>query len=333
MMVKLPPIPSRDRGGSFTLNNPDDGSPIKDMFTLGDALLLITEKCTYRMQVADQIDPERKNPALPHNVHQKLFDHGTNSELFCNTLLLAKIMFRKEFLKIDVERARQLAFEALSELVPMNETAISFKSAEQAVIEKLQHLRRKDVSLALPSVGNIMIQCKTFMQKADHFAGALLGIVRLFYPKKKRMNWDDFHHIVKAKYGEDDNFYKVVTMTTPLLKLVRNARDCLEHHNKGVITKDFALEQDGTIAPPTIEINFRQSTQRRCSISMFMDEAAKALLNTFEMVVVHLCSKHMQPFAGMPIVVGLLPEDYRMAWRVRFGYGMYDQNGQFIPVG
>jgi hypothetical protein len=290
-------------------------------------------KNAYRMQVADQIDPERKNPALPHNVHQKLFDHGTNSELFCNTLLLAKIMFRKEFLKIDVERARQLAFEALSELVSMNETALLFNSAEQAVIEKLQHLQRRDSSLALPSVGNIRTHCKTFMQKANHLAGALLGIVRLFYPKKKRMNWDDFCQFVKATYGEDDNFYKVVTMTTPLLKLVRNARDCLEHHNKGVITKDFALEQDGTIAPPTIEIDFRQSTQNRCSISMFMDEATKVLLNTFEMVVVHLCSKHVQPFAGMPIAVGLLPENYRTAWRVRFGYGMYDQNGQFIPMG
>jgi hypothetical protein len=164
------------------------------------------------------------------------------------------------------------------------------------------------------------------MQKADHFAGALLGVVRLFYPKKKRMNWDDFHQIVNATYGEDDNFCKVVTMTTPLLTLVRNARDCLEHHNKGVITKDFVLEQDGTIAPPTIEIDFRQSTQHRCSISMFMDEAAKALLNTFEMIVVHLCSKHVQPFAGMPIVVSLLPENYRTVWRVRFGYGMYDQD-------
>ncbi len=60
------------------------------MFTLGDTLLFATEKCTYRLQVADQIDPDRKNPSLPHNVQQKIFDHGTGSELLCNTLLLAK---------------------------------------------------------------------------------------------------------------------------------------------------------------------------------------------------------------------------------------------------
>ena len=57
-----------------------------------------------------------------------------------------------------------------------------------------------------------------------------------------------------------------------------------------------------------------------------MEETKKALLNSFEMIVVHLCSKHLQPFAGMPIVVALLPENYRTTWHVRFGYGMYYQD-------
>jgi hypothetical protein len=112
IMAELPPMPQRDAAGRFEINNPDDGTPIKEMFALGGALLFITEKCTYRMQVADQIDPERKNPALPHNVTQKIFDHGISSEILCNTLLLARVMFRKEMLKIDIDRAMQLAFDA-----------------------------------------------------------------------------------------------------------------------------------------------------------------------------------------------------------------------------
>jgi hypothetical protein len=130
-MTKRPPIPARDSGGRFELNNPHDGTPIKEMFTLGDALLMITEKCTYRMQVADQIDPERTNPALPHNVVQKIFDHGTRSEILCNTLILAKVMFREEMLAIDTEKAKQLAFEALGDLMAMDEAVQAFKEAEQ----------------------------------------------------------------------------------------------------------------------------------------------------------------------------------------------------------
>jgi hypothetical protein len=56
---------------------------------------MITEKCTYGMQVADQIDRERTNPNLPANFQQKLFDLGTTSDLLCRTLLHAKVMFRQ----------------------------------------------------------------------------------------------------------------------------------------------------------------------------------------------------------------------------------------------
>ena len=331
-MPKMPSILSRDPAGSFSLNNPDDGTPIKEMFALGDGLLFVTEKCTYRMQVADQIDPDRKNPALPHNVQQKIFDHGTESLLLCNTLLLSKVMFRKEFLKVDVDRGMAFAFDALGELIAMHEAAEEFKAAEQAAVQRLQQSPQQSRSLAIPSVGNVRTHCKTFAQKADHFAGALLNIVRLFYEGQRQMNWDDFEEIVNACYGEDDNFTTLVKHTKPLLQLVRNTRDCLEHRNDGVTAMDFALEPDGTIAPPTIAVNFRQSLHKRCAISSFMEEVEKALLISFEMILVHLCSKHVQPFAGMPIVVAPLPESYQRAWRVRFGYGMYYQGGQFAPI-
>lgn len=227
----------------------------------------------------------------------------------------------------------QLAFEALGELVAMHETTQDFQAAEQAALEKARGSPQQSRSLAVPSVGNVRTHCKTFIQKADHFAGALLGIVRLFYLDRRQMNWDDFEGLVRASYGENDNFTKLVALTKPLLQLVRNARDCMEHRNEGVTVIDFALEPDGTVAPATIAVNFRQTSQERCPISWFMQETERALLNSFEMIVAHLCSKHVQPFAGMPIVVALLPENYQAAWHVRFGYGMYNEDGQFAPIG
>jgi hypothetical protein len=277
-MVKKIPMPQRDRGGHFELNNPDDGTPIREMFALGDALLLITEKCTYRMQVADQIDPDRTNPALPHNVTPKIFDHGVNSNLLCNTLLLAMVTFRKEMLKIDLASAMQLAFDAFSEVAAMDEAALAFKTAEQQAIENAQRTPQQTRSLAIPSIGNVRNHCKTAMQKADHFQGRLLKIFRLFYPDKKQINWDDARVLVETLYGEADNFTKVMALVVPMLKLVRNARDCLEHHLKGAKGSDFELQSDGTIAPPTIEIDFRQSFQQRCPASWFIEETQKALL-------------------------------------------------------
>src|SRR5271157_2905851 len=65
--MSTPPPHPRDRGGMFMLKNPDDGSPIREVIVLGDRLLSITEKCTYAIQTADQIDPGHTNPDLPHN--------------------------------------------------------------------------------------------------------------------------------------------------------------------------------------------------------------------------------------------------------------------------
>lgn len=279
-MKQRPRIPRRDSGGAFSINNPDDGTPIREMFTLADGLLLVTDKCTYRLQVADQIDPDRKNPALAPNFQQKLFDHGINSELLCRTLLQGKVMFRREFQSIDIHRAMELTFEALSDLISMRETGDFFKSAEQAAIRNAEHLKRKDASQTIPSVGNVRGHCKTFMQKCDHFAVSLMGIVRLFYPEMKGEGWDTFEKLVKSRYGADDPFFKVIEIAVPLLRLVRAARDCLEHGNiSGVTTRDFEPQPDGGIAVPSIEINFRQSIQDRCSISWFMEQMTEAILS------------------------------------------------------
>jgi hypothetical protein len=182
------------------------------MFTLDDGLLMISEKCTYRMQVADQIDPERKNPNLPHNFQQKIFDHGTTSEWVCRTFLQAKRLFRKEFQSADVKRAMQLSYDALCDLVSMHEIAHAFKVAEQTAIEKAELTKQGPRSLTIPAVGNVRVQCKTYMQKADHFAGSLLSIIRLFYPEMKNRTWDDFLNMTHAKYGGDDLFHKVTEL-------------------------------------------------------------------------------------------------------------------------
>jgi hypothetical protein len=63
-----------------------------------------------------------------------------------------------------------------------------------------------------------------------------------------------------------------------------------------------------------------------------MAEATDMLLQTFELTLTHLCGKNVQPFAGMPIYVGLTAEDRRQNKHVRFAYGMYYQDQGFVPI-
>jgi hypothetical protein len=324
----------RDYGGKFSLHNADDGTPIREMFELGRRLLMITDKCIYAVQMADQVDPGRTNAALPHNLQQKLFDHGVQSDLLCRSLLHAKVMFRKEFQKIDTAQAMQFSMDAFTELASMQASALAFKADENAAIEKAQRVENQDGSFVLPALGDVRGRCKTFAQHGDHAAGALLSIIRLFYPEMKGKNWDDFHALIERRHGKDDNYVKVLDCTVPFLKMIRNMRDCLDHQNvAGAVTRDFALEPNGQVWLPSVELDFRGSIVQRCSISDFMAESTNVLLDSFEMITLHMCAKHVEPFAGMPMTIAPLDDNYRQAWHVRFAYGSYYADGRFAPCG
>ena len=144
-----PPIPIRDSGGRFTINNPKDGTKIEEQFPFNNGLLFITEKCTYRVQLADQIDPERKHPNLSPIFQQKIFDHGVSSEILCKTLLQAKVLFRKEFQIIDIETAMQFAFNAAESIIAMHDVKSDFCLAEQKAITDVELLSRIDASFTV----------------------------------------------------------------------------------------------------------------------------------------------------------------------------------------
>jgi hypothetical protein len=107
-------------------------------------------------------------------------------------------------------------------------------------------------------------------------------------------------------------------------------RDGLEHQLDGVKVRDFSLEPDGMIAPPTIELRLRKSNLQRCSLSHLLREIAASLQICFEMMVVHMCSKGAQVVAGVQVYVLEMPEEDQKARHVRFGYGAYTPDGRFL---
>jgi hypothetical protein len=115
--------------------------------------------------------------------------------------------------------------------------------------------------------------------------------------------------------------------------MVLNLRDCLEHHNEDAVVRDFAMEKDGTISPPTIELKFRESVIPRSSVSSLMDRFINALLVFFETLIVHLCAKSVQPASGLPLDVAELPNSFQRARHVRFGYVARMPDGRVLPFG
>jgi len=64
-----------------------------------------------------------------------------------------------------------------------------------------------------------------------------------------------------------------------------------------------------------------------------MDGVIVSLINSFEMMLAHLCNTNSRPPGPMfPIYIDTLPEDRRRWKHVRFYYGSCF-NGEFVPIG
>jgi hypothetical protein len=144
---KHPFMPIRDGAGSFALDDPADGTAIKEMLSLPDRMLLVTEKCTYEVKLADQIDPKRTNPNLPHNVRRKILDYGINSEELCKTLLQAKALFKDGFLNVDVKTAMTLTANALENFAAMDRSVKEFAGLQDDALEQLAQIKQQPRSV------------------------------------------------------------------------------------------------------------------------------------------------------------------------------------------
>ncbi len=320
------------------IGSADDSSAITAMIPICDVLYIVKENGIYAVKLADSIDPERLNPNIP-NIQQRVLTCGSESELVGRTLLTANSLFKKTYLPptFDCERAVMLSFDALKDIVAMQEAMEAFRLSERTEIDAFNNRQKTHGAMIMPAIGDVAVRCKTFYQKADHASQSMFSIVKLFY--EKDVGTGGFESLAKLavqKYGEDDPFARFAKDVAPRLKYIRNVRNCLEHPQpptQMAIVSDFSLGADGKISPPMIEAVYRSERYSPVPISWFMADAVDGLSGIFENMLAHLCRKHVQYIGGFPTQVIELPPEHmqRDNKHVRFSYGV-QINGQIVPA-
>jgi hypothetical protein len=179
--MKRPIDRIRDSALSMEVGEPGERSTITEMIKIADKLHIVTGLSIYRIMLADEIDPERTNPAVP-NSQQKVLQYGSESPLVCKTLLTAKQLFGEgsPFANNSSDVIR-LSFECLKDLAALSDISQAFAEGEDSVRSRLLETNDQNRSLILPSTPNLESKCKEFIQKADHSLQSIFGIARLFY--------------------------------------------------------------------------------------------------------------------------------------------------------
>jgi hypothetical protein len=323
----------RNQGGTAEIGSKEDGA-ILQMQKIGERLFVIKERSIYEFIMADDIDPDRTNIHLPNNMHKRIINQGTESEIVSRIFITAKTLFKQNLFdkKISTDQALLLSLELLQELAILQNEIQNYLQSEKKVV---QEYYSKTGSYIIPSIEHLQTTCKTIFQKAYQIEQILIDLVVIFYPNEKGLNkqshFPKLYEFIKDKYGEDDVFTQFIKSTLGLMKVLIETRNGLDHRLHTVKVENFELLPDGNLFSPSIALVYKDVKLERESLSSFLPIIEDNLISIFENLSAYLCSKKAIP-GIMRFSVVEIPEDKRRNRFIKYCFwspmgegGYYDQ--------
>lgn len=326
-MPKKPIDAIRDSAFFMNIDDPDDPSPLREIIPLSDMMLIVKDRSIWQVQLADAIDPERKNISIP-NTRQKLMKRGVSDVLVCRTLLQAKHLLKAEFLSRPSEPSQALlaTVSFLQELDALQCKADNYSSGIDRLNKSFNGASARQKGLNLPAVGDVRSQAKSFIQAADHTVKTLWQLVRTFEPTlPPGVNWQR----LKSRFHDGDegakNLAKIVGALEGSFAFLRNTRNAVEHEKprQRVIVQDYKLLATGHVTPPTITIVEKNSPLSETDLSQYFAWVVKFLVDAFEALLINLCAANLKPFGKFEVVLTELEVEQRRYPSVAYSYAMW----------
>ena len=331
MKRKRPIDVLRDSAFSMEVGTPEEGS-LEEFMKLEDRLLTIKKKAVYEFILADTIDPERTNVAIP-NSQQRVLDIGSESPILCRILLTADTLFKPVYLQhvIDCKAAMSAAFRATLELAAMSFDRDQLLSE---IEEALSGVRDEEMTTGfkIPVIPNLQARSKAILYRGHDAIKAMLDIVRLFYGPKIT-HADSLLKYAEKNIEPEDSFRQFIEKAVPVLRFIWNMRNAVAHPKPTtrILVQNFSLRADGTLDVPSIEIIHPDTPQTAVPAIDLIDSIIESLQAIFEELSVYLCDRHAK-HGEFQIGVAEVPQHRRRHDHVRFSY-VVNLGGQWQPLG
>jgi hypothetical protein len=338
MPDEKPPRPidsQRNAGFAIRLNAPGDSSEVEAMIGIDSRLHVVTARGVYVFALADQIDPERSNPAIP-NSQQQVLNVGADSPIVGRVLLTADRLFKKTFLgdKFDDARALSLAWALTRNLLAMQDLLTELGERQNLAIVQVRSESQGVDSLRLPAVGSPELAFHAFAQKLGHAVDALENVALLFYPELGEKWVDALGTLVLQRYGEVHPFSTFLRKARPELLAMRGLRNAIEHPKAdyGAVCYDFRLLSSGKIRPPSVELKMPNQALREEVLCSLMVEYGDKCLGIAEAMFAHMCNVNVRGLGGMGVAVQAFPFERAGSRYARMSYAAVI-NGELVSFG
>lgn len=264
MNKKRPIDRQREAAITLTVGADDDKSAIQEFLSTSHALFIIKGSGVYKIQFADDIDPERTNPSIP-NLSQRVLLAGYDNEVVARILLTAKGLFDennatvKPFVGSLFERSFDLTKHVLELHEMISELREKITQKEKSFLEKEQ----KPNAFCLPSIPDLNKSLHNIFVKSDKAKDSILALYRLhFLPDaKKKPLLAEYDSAIESLLSAAPDLVTAWSETKNTFNLIRNMRNASEHPREGqkIILADFTMNPDGTINPPLVEIQHKDT--------------------------------------------------------------------------
>lgn len=314
------PFIYRSQGGRFEVGS-EEGDNMSAFIKVGEQLLCITRKNTRTVLLADDVDPDRTNPNIQHNV-QNILPYGSDNKFVGKTIQQASVLFKEHSLPtiIDYDKGKSISFSFLKEITALDKAKCEYVNEEAIINSNLSK------SVHVPSLPNLEQKIKNFISNADHACGLVMEMANLFYPDVKGKGWES-KLVGKLELSEQDHFIEFVKSFQEFTAGIRRMRNKIEHPY-GELKDDifnisnYKLTPKNVVALPLISYISKDFSYPEVQVSIFMDSTINNLLTIFELLMAYLCNLHAETFTGDKRVVVEIAEDKRQESEkhVRFQY-------------
>lgn len=252
-----------DRNSAFSMgirdpDDPEDKSPIVQMLTVGNDLLLFKESSIHRVLTADTIDPGKSDLTTRHS-SEMLYSVGAANSFVARMILQFKNMIGLAISPRDREnKFIEHVWEANKLLLECEKAYFHIYKHTMELMTKCDEIveghKKKPIIPAIPKIPDLETHVSGFLIDGKKFLVATYKLLHLFYQMpmdgRSEAHFDKHRAWIKVKLGEEHPISKILEDNELWVRLIAECSNAVRHEENGLRLEvlNFSLQPGNKIA-------------------------------------------------------------------------------------